>query len=112
LSQPDRLPISGDELPFTEPWHAELFAVTHTLAQAGHFAWTEWAAVFSSALADADKSGAPKDGSKYYDIWLAALETFLVDRGLAEANALASLKDAWTQAYLSTPHGEPVELAP
>lgn len=52
----------------------------------------------------------PKDGSDYYEIWLEAFECFLVERGLAERSELAALKDAWTRAYLTTPHGAPVEL--
>ena len=101
-----------DEPAFAEPWHAALFAVTHTLAARGHFAWSEWSDHFSAALRTADDGGAPKDGSTYYDVWLDALEAFLIDRDLADAAGLADLKRAWTDAYLSTPHGEPVELDP
>lgn len=99
------------EHPFAEPWHAQLFATTHALARSGAFAWPDWAAHFGAALARADADGAPKDGSTYYEIWLAAFETFLAGRGLADAATLAALKTAWTEAYLGTPHGSPVELA-
>lgn len=98
------------ESAFAEPWHAELFAVTHALASAGCFAWTDWSDQFAVALKSADDAGSPKDGSAYYDIWLAALEDFLIERGLADAAGLASYKRTWTEAYLTTPHGEPVEL--
>ena len=105
------MPRPKPERPFEAPWHAELFATTHALAQAGAFAWTEWADWFGAALAKADQDGAPKDGSTYYEIWLEAFEGFLAARGLAQDAALADLKSAWIQAYLSTPHGEPVTLA-
>ena len=95
---------------FAEPWHAQLFAVTHTLAANGVFTWPDWSDHFAAALKRADDAGAPKDGSTYYDIWLAALEDFLIARGLADAAGLADLKRGWTDAYLTTPHGEPVEL--
>ena len=95
---------------FAEPWHAQLFAVTHTLTQTGAFPWTDWADHFSAALARADDAGAPKDGPAYYDTWLAAFEDFLVARGLADASGLAEFKRGWTDAYLTTPHGKPVEL--
>ncbi|MCZ6603861.1 MAG: nitrile hydratase accessory protein [Alphaproteobacteria bacterium] len=105
------MPLHDETEPaFAEPWHAELFAVTHTLASAGHFAWSDWTNHFSVELKSADDAGAPKDGSAYYDIWLAALEEFLIARGLADAAGLADLKHAWTDAYLATPHGEPVKL--
>lgn len=96
--------------PFSQPWHAELFATTHALAQAGAFTWPDWAAHFGAALARADAQGAPSDGSTYYEIWLEAFEAFLSANDLAEAGTLADLKSAWTEAYLSTPHGEPVTL--
>lgn len=96
--------------PFEAPWHAELFATTHALARAGVFDWPDWAAHFGAALAKADADGAPRDGSTYYEIWLAALENFLATHGIAEPAQLAKLKQAWTEAYLSTPHGAPVEL--
>ena len=95
---------------FAEPWHAQLFAITHTLAAGGRFAWSDWADHFAAALKRADDAGAPKDGSAYYDIWLVAFEEFLIARGLADATGLADLKRDWTDAYLATPHGEPVEL--
>ena len=98
------------EHPFAAPWHADLFATTHALARAGAFAWPDWANAFGAALAKADEAGAPRDGSTYYDIWLDALEEFLTDRGLADAKSLGDLNAAWREAYLSTPHGQPVVL--
>ena len=95
---------------FAEPWHAQLFAVTHTLASGDHFAWSDWNDHFTAALKLADDTDAPKDGSAYYDVWLAAFEDFLITLGLADAVGLAGLKRGWTDAYLATPHGEPVEL--
>ncbi len=95
---------------FAEPWHAELFAVTHTLSASGHFSWSDWTDQFAIALKLANNNGSPKDGSDYYDIWLVTFEEFLIARDLANASDLADLKHAWTQAYLSTPHGDPVAL--
>lgn len=105
------LPLTEPERPFEEPWHAELFATTHALAAAGAFAWPDWAAYFGAAIAQADAAGGPKDGSDYYDIWLAAFEAFLIERDLAEGERLGELRDAWTKAYLETPHGSPVTLS-
>ena len=98
------------EQPFSEPWHAELFATTHALARAGAFTWSEWSEAFIAALADDAEAGGPTDGSGYYVTWLAALESFLVERGLADEHSLGELRRAWTDAYLTTPHGSPVEL--
>ncbi len=101
----------GEEAPaFAEPWHAQVFALTVRLSEAGHFTWPQWAEVFAGELERASQAGAPKDGSAYYDVWLTALERILRERGLAGAEEVAALKEAWTQAYLATPHGQPVSL--
>ena len=84
--------------------------MTHALARAGAFTWSEWSGTFVTALADDHASGGPTDGSTYYETWLSALEGFLVERELADDAALAELRRAWTDAYLATPHGSPVEL--
>ena len=105
------MPRSEPDHPFAEPWHAQLFATTHALARAGAFAWPDWTTRFGTALARAEAAGAPKDGSTYYEIWLAAFEAFLAELGLAEPAALADLKAAWAEAYLATPHGQPVKLS-
>ena len=95
---------------FAEPWHAQLFATTHTLASAGHFEWKDWTNHFSVALKSSDGLS-PSDGdAAYYGIWLEAFEEFLIIRHLADNEGLAKLKGAWTSAYLRTPHVAPVEL--
>ena len=102
----------SDELEpaFSEPWQAELFAVTHTLASGDHFAWVDWTKHLATALKSAKDTGAPEDSSNYYDTWLVAFEDFLIMRGLADVDRLVVLKSAWIDAYLATPHGEAVEL--
>ena len=95
---------------FEEPWHAQLFALTVHLNEAGHFDWPDWAERFGATLA---AHGLAKDlngGSDYFAAWLETLEGFLSARGLADADALAGLKSAWEAAYLATPHGQPVKL--
>jgi len=99
-----------DDPGFNEPWQGELCALTMALAKAGHFSWPEWSDYFAAGLKQAAAEGEPDDGSTYYVIWLAALERFLTERGLADAQALIALKQAWTAAYLETPHGQPVKL--
>ncbi|MBT3884191.1 MAG: nitrile hydratase accessory protein [Rhodospirillaceae bacterium] len=108
---PEQLPSQVSAEPaFSEPWHVQVFAITMRLSQSGHFTWTEWTEHFGAVQAAAARDGAPDDGSGYYDAWLVALESLLIKGGLADADALAGLKDAWTEAYLKTAHGEPVEL--
>ena len=47
----------------------------------------------------------------YYQHWLAALEHLAIAKGLSEAGELALRVHAWREAYLATPHGQPVELS-
>ena len=101
--------LSAPEPPavFDEPWQAEAFALAVHLNAAGAFTWTEWAAALSAEIAAA---GAADDGARYYEHWLAALEGLATTRGLAGAEALADRKQAWAEAYRTTPHGKPVLL--
>ncbi len=98
------------ERPFAEPWHAQIFGLTHAMAARGNFTWPEWVAHFGNALDLAQQASGPTDGSDYYDVWLVALETFLIEQDHADQGSLDELRAAWTGAYLSTPHGDPVEL--
>jgi nitrile hydratase accessory protein len=112
------LPTEPDRV-FGQPWHAHVFALALNLSRAGHFTWTEWGEHFGTHLRKAasvdgsvnDARPMPEvESATYYDVWLDALEGLLIDRGLASAADLAGLKEAWTEAYLNTPHGMPVTL--
>jgi nitrile hydratase accessory protein len=103
--------MSKPEPVFSEPWHAQAFALTVHLNEEGFFDWAEWAARFGETLR---KHGLTKElngGDDYFTAWLETLETLLGGLGLADAEALGRLKQDWEHAYLSTPHGAPVRLA-
>ncbi len=95
---------------FAEPWQAQAFALAVKLSEQGHYTWTEWAAALADQLQSAARRGEPDDGSRYYEHWLAALESLVTAKGLAAPGALRSRKEAWADAYRNTPHGQPVEL--
>ena len=95
---------------FEDPWHAQVFALTVHLNEAGHFDWPTWATRFGATL---KRHGLGKDlngGEDYFTAWLETLEGVLADIGMAEPAQVAQLRDAWEAAYLSTPHGAPVRL--
>lgn len=111
MSAPDllslpRLPRDADGPVFAEPWQAQAFALTLKLHEGGAFTWPEWAQALSVELA----RDPTDDGSRYYDHWVAALEGLVTSRNLAGSSELGARKDAWENAYLHTPHGQPVEL--
>ncbi len=105
-----RIPPGAPEPAFSEPWHAQLFALTVKLNEDGHFAWPDWAARFSDTL---KAHGLHKDldgGDDYFNAWLDTLEGMLAESGQAGRDEAATMKAAWEQAYLTTPHGAPVHL--
>ncbi|MEL6289613.1 MAG: nitrile hydratase accessory protein [Pseudomonadota bacterium] len=104
---------------FEQPWHAEVFALTTALSEAGHFTWPEWSTAFANNLA-ADASPASAETTSplrdtshpaYFEIWLTTLEQLLAERSLAEPDTLQQVVEAWRAAYLRTPHGAPVRLS-
>ncbi len=96
---------------FSEPWHAQVFALTVHLNEAGHFAWTEWAKAFGATLARHGLSRELDGGDDYFSAWLETLELFLERAGMTDPFEVAWVKAAWEAAYLATPHGSPVKLS-
>ena len=66
--------------------------------------------MLADELQSAAQRGDPDDGTHYYEHWLAALERIVKDKGLTDASALLTRKEAWADAYRHTPHGKPVLL--
>ena len=95
---------------FAEPWQAQAFALAVRLSEQGHFTWTEWTEALGAQLKAAADRGEPDDGSRYYEHWLAALESLVTQKRLTDSGTLDERKEAWTQAYRATPHGQPVKL--
>lgn len=107
------IPLGDDGAPvFAAPWEASAFALAVRLSGEGHFTWSEWAATLSEEIRAAQREGDPDRGDTYYRHWLRALERLCRQRGLVSREEASDRKEAWRRAYLDTPHGMPVELAP
>ncbi len=101
---------SAPEPVFAEPWHAQVFAVTVALNEAGRFDWSDWAERFSNTL---KRNGLKKEldgGDDYFHAWLETLEALLAEQGEAPTDDVQDFRNAWEEAYLTTPHGHPVHL--
>ena len=95
---------------FDQPWQADLFAVTVYLNEQGHFSWSEWTGWFGTGLARRGLEKQLTGGEDYFLVWLETLEAVLQRLDMASIDQLASVKNAWQNAYLATPHGAPVRL--
>ena len=90
------LPVCADgDMSFAEPWEAKAFAIIVRLAQTGHFSWAEWVDCFSKEVAAATAieaaGGRPKT---YYEQWLNAAETLLVNKGMTSKEQLLAKRFA------------------
>ena len=107
------IPLGDDGSPvFAAPWEASAFALAVRLSCEGHFTWSEWAATLSEEIRAAQREGDPDLGDTYYRHWLRALERLCSERGLVSREEASGRKKAWRKAYLDTPHGKPIKLAP
>ena len=106
------IPPTAREATFAEPWQAQAFALTLALHRRGLFNWDEWADALAAAIRRAQAAGDPDSGDTYYHHWLAALETLVQNKGLADATQLLRYREAWQHAAERTPHGAPIELSP
>ena len=133
---PDQLTENGEPV-FKEPWEAQAFSLVIALHESGVFSWSEWSDALAQAIRRdlhpggledvvqrvseavgedvVDKTGDQMEEKEdrrdsYYQHWLAALEHLAIVKGLSEVGELALRVHAWREAYLATPHGQPVEL--
>jgi nitrile hydratase accessory protein len=106
---PAPLPPDSEGPVFAEPWQASAFALAVHLSERGAFAWSEW----SAALGHEIQAAAPRaseESAAYFLHWLDALERLCREKGLVDGVEIGRRCEQWRQAYLNTPHGEPVEL--
>ncbi len=106
------LPPGQQEPVFHEPWEAQAFAITVALHRRGLFSWSEWADALGEQIKRAQAHGDPDLGATYYRHWLAAIESLVVKKGIADQPLLDRYQDAWEHAAHRTPHGEPIVLLP
>ena len=90
---------SEEQIVFQNPWHSQLFAITIQLSEKGESLKKQ-----RSLLKNLDGS------NDYFSCWLNALEEILIIKKISNQDTLVLLKEDWTQAYLSTPHGKPVHI--
>ena len=102
---------TDDQIVFQNLWHSQLFAITVQLSEKRNFSWKEFVEVFGESLKKQRSLSKNLDGSNdYFSCWLNALEEILIIKKVSNKYTLMLLKEDWTQAYLSTPHGKTVNI--
>jgi nitrile hydratase accessory protein len=107
----DPLKRRDDEPTFDEPWQAQALGVADALVSSGVISVDAWAEALSAALRKRFAEGANDDAELYYSAVLDAVETLLYDSGKVAPNDVSTREKQWRNAYLNTPHGQPVELS-
>lgn len=112
MSDADDLLQKVDGLPgFGQPWHAEAFATSLALSQAGLFTWAEWVEIFSCEIRTNPQRPDEDSEAAYYRQWLAALETVLETHASLTSQEIAETAEHWRRSYLNTPHGQPIAFS-
>ena len=95
---------------FAEPWEAQVLALADTLVQNGLFSAAAWSDALGAELRRAAAGGEADNQLTYYSCALRALESLVAQYSDIDTSAMKDMRRDWEQAYLSTPHGQPVEL--
>lgn len=110
----DKLPglvSDGDGPVFAQPWEAQLFAMVLELSRQGVFSWAEWTERLGVEIAAVRDRGEADSGTTYYRHWLVTLEQLLSEKGVVQHSDVQSRATQWREAYLNTPHGQPIDLS-
>ena len=105
-------PLAGvdGEPVFSEAWQAQALGIADTLVQNGMFSASAWSEALGETLREAEASGASDGQETYYRCVLKALEGLVADHSEIDRQSMAGMRTDWEQAYLDTPHGQPVKL--
>jgi nitrile hydratase accessory protein len=104
------LASSDGEPAFDEAWQAEALAIADTLVQNGLFSASAWSEALGAALRQAEADGASDDQQTYYQCVVNALEGLIAQHSEIDRPTMSAMRADWEQAYLATPHGQPVKL--
>lgn len=105
------LPRDEEGPVFDKPWQAKAFSLIVHLHRAGLFPWAEWVQTFSKEINAAPAQPGESANDAYYRQWTAAMENMMTALNLTVPDEISRRTQEWRQAYLNTPHGQPIVLA-
>jgi nitrile hydratase accessory protein len=82
------LPRRNGELVFEEPWESRAFGTALALAEGGTYEWATFRQSLIHEIGSWEQRYAGLRSWRYYERWLAALESLLLERGIVSAEEL------------------------
>ena len=95
---------------FEQEWQAQILAMVDALIINNSIEPASWSETFGAGLRRARAAGKPDDLGTYYAVALDTLEILVTAQCKVTESELSDKRRAWEQAYLRTPHGQPVIL--
>lgn len=95
---------------FEEAWQAQALAMADSLVHNGLFTASAWSDALGQSLKGAEARGDADTQETYYTCVLSALEKLIAINSVIDQKAMTGMRKDWEDAYLSTPHGQPVLL--
>jgi nitrile hydratase accessory protein len=99
----------GDPV-FDEAWQAQALAIADNLVKSGLFSANDWSDALGQSLKESVDRADVDSQQTYYLCVLKTLEKLIADHSGIDASLMVSKRQDWKQAYLRTPHGQPVSL--
>jgi nitrile hydratase accessory protein len=99
----------GDPV-FDEAWQAQALAIADNLVKSGLFSANDWSDALGQSLKESVDRADVDSQQTYYLCVLKTLEKLIADHSGIDATLMVSKRQDWEQAYLRTPHGQPVSL--
>ena len=94
-------PTANGELIFEEPWQGRVFGMARSLCERGYFEWDVFREQLVAAIGAWERSAPPGTPYPYYDLFLAALEAVLAERGVLTRDEVRGR----TETLLARPAG-------
>ena len=83
------IPRKEGELSFEEPWQVRALALAVAAHDEGRFPWAEFQRRLVAAIAEWEQTPAVERGAwQYYRHWVEALESLMIDHGVADAEEI------------------------
>ena len=95
----------------SEPWQGQLYAITLAIFDKGIFTKQEFMLCFRKNLNKMVELQSFDYDDDFFLVWLASLESIIIDLKFGLPVELNGLKNKWRTAFLNAQHGKPVKFS-